>query len=418
MKSIMKIYNPSFYMRAEDIIELDLGQDIYNKLRLSSNKNISLNLENNNCRFSINAQIDDIYFSKAKRLSFIMGFLDPSQKDNYENYSAEYYFNINESQIKVPPACSVKFYIYDDKLGIISVKQNEILKNFKKIIAFEMGNEALLCHFSLVSNTDIRNNNPEQQFYSGCASSIRLYNTEILDGNPNPEYHHINKRCLQIEKILINNTSWWRSHLKHEINILDLNYNIINFNVGLVKSIITIATEPFEIKREPCTLLDYGRDSIYGRLYRTFSLYKGRNFLVEEMFLLMNKDKNELLNHIGTEVEFEPHYRAWLGFGVPIIKQHSEVPDWLLISSIFVKYGYGFATDTHVDGDVRYNSNNDYFWNLEPKEKHRCIHFFMKDGYNINHFDIKQAKFENFESYIGHQWYESILKPIRATLAI
>lgn len=383
----LKIINPSNYERKEDIIEIEFDNNFYDKLKANFNlksKDVILNLENQNHKYSIDAQIDDIDFlNQKKRLSFLMESLKPSFDHDYKTPSDEYKLSLNNYDGKNNP---LWFLDFREESG--------------KVVAFDIGNESLRIHFRLLN---------------GYASSVKLYDTEILNGNPNPPpAHYKYLKCMQINKITINSPSWWCSSNK-TINLENINYTIINSHVGTVKPIISLATDPFEIERERCTYLGTNENPFYGRLYRTFSLYKGRNFLTEEIYLLLNKDKNGLLNHDGLKAQFGPHYHTWLNYGCyPPITQYEEVPDWFLINSIFVNYGYGFGTDTHVEGKIYQDNNNGYFWNLEPAENHKCIHFFMKQGNYVNHFQKINAEVGKFTHYIGHQWYETILKPVRA----
>lgn len=399
----IKIKNPSSYMRIEDIVEVNI-----NDLEA---ENVILHFQNEKYSFDINGQIDKSFplINGSEKLSFIMGYIDPSNDEHYSKYSSIYDLKIDKISSEMTKSCQIKFYEYDSKTtDIILVKKPITSGKTKEIVAFELINEALVCHFSLKKNYT-----PNlEPIYSGSALSVRIYNNEILHPDTDYKIHSKDKRCMQVNKIII----LWDINISTIINVLEYEYNLIYQNEGLVKSVITIATEPFEISLKPFS--DFGLVSkeynLYGRLYRTFSLYKGRNFVLEDISLLLNKDKKELLDNKGLEGNFIPYYYSWIAFGDGEIKK--PVADCFLITSHmnWIKYGYGFATSTHVES-IDY-CGNEYWWRLGPGKIHRCCHFFMKDGCRINHFKDEVAYKEYFENYIGHQWYESILKPVRAEI--
>ncbi|MDJ0617781.1 MAG: hypothetical protein QNJ63_13745 [Calothrix sp. MO_192.B10] len=269
-------------------------------------------------------------------------------------------------------------------------------------------NSRLIAWFNLIPAPEDNGRN----WYSGSASSIQLDHQEILDPFPAARGEWLGqdpeKRCMQVAKVLLPGPPHPKSPA-YEVCLFNHSYRLISQSSGSVRATITIASEPFDYM---------GVDPVTGNnrhlvceLYRIISLYAGADYLVEELFI-KGKPKAAEDRIAGSpeivNLDFAVRYFAHMNLGqTEDIQQVFPVPDWCAVGSVTEPYpAYGLATNLHIDS-VKHPYQNNYSrfsWQLLPGKLAKCVHLFMR------------GKPDEFDTRVGHIWYEHIYKPLKAEI--
>lgn len=290
-----------------------------------------------------------------------------------------------------------------------------------------LSNDELEVRFSLIPELT----NDERAMYpvyAGCVSSVLTKGQEeILDINPDIKEHDVEKRCMQLDYILLPMPAW-ELRPTQRVDMFNRKYEVISSKEGPIRAYATIASEPFDHQYwDPITHTD---QRLNCRLYRVISLYTDANYLVEELFVKGFPYEQDPLNFVY--LEFVAGYFAYLPFKSLLVSRFENVPDWF--AAIHPQRwfnGYGFATDKHtrsvVTPDFPDPQRQPYSlsWELFPCRAARCLHLFarfhpddkvMLPGETL--FDAERRKNREakrfFEDQIGRAWYENIYKPLLA----
>jgi len=244
-------------------------------------------------------------------------------------------------------------------------------------------------------------------WYAGAVTSVLLDGKEILDafgamlGLPDAE-----KRCMQLDRLRLMHSGGEISH--RDFNLINSNYQLISKSSGPVRSVVTIASQPFNYN----VAWSPGQPHKC-RLFRVISLYKGVNYVTEELKVYGTHEVEPPGGPAGP-VAFDTRYFSYMDVGVqPHINMSGNRQGWFAISSKWAPHqGYGFATNAelsrvvHPDPDFPKNGNEEksFVWRLKNCREARCLHLFMKD------------KPKELEPEVRRAWHEVIDRPLVARI--
>ncbi|HJU56227.1 MAG TPA: hypothetical protein VJ715_16715 [Pyrinomonadaceae bacterium] len=297
---------------------------------------------------------------------------------------------------------------------------------------------------------DVRLNlSPESEdkkgyWYAGSARSVRLEKLrDVEDGQavgPRREFldfinffyldHDPEKRCMQLESIRISQLDRRFRGYQHRY-LHDQPYRLVSECYGPVRRTVTIASEPFYFSYSAPPAPE--AIPLRCELYRVFSLYEDREYVVEELFIKATPPDN-FTGAADFNLLFEARYFTYLKIGQPQLFLNESVPDWFAIGDPDGPLVYGFACDVHVSraehpdpkfpvSDNRWNS---FSWILPPSKTATCLHLFSKhqptdfpsDSDPLTWLEeLANQATQWFTHQAGHAWYEIIYKPLYAELA-
>ncbi len=328
---------------------------------------------------------------------------------------------------------SSTIYIANTGNKVKSKKPRTPPKQEKKV---EISNDQLVMRLNLSPESE----NGTGFWYSGSATSVRFAKlkwVEFLDYNTaffSPaEGHDPEKRCAQLESIQLSHPSATpEPYLK--VNLFNQPYRLVSECDGHVRKCVTIASTPFFynywIKSKSQSI------PLKCELYRIFSLYKGRDYIIEELFIKAKPVKKQV-GVKPTELYFTARYFTYMDMGAEHISRDDNVPDWFTIVNLDSPYyGYGFATDAHTTpvlhphpeyADVE-NKKKTFSWKLDPSKGGRCLHLFSKyqptnipgpGQTDLEYLDQQSNEAKRwFEKQAGHAWYEVLYAPIYARYSV
>ncbi|MBF2063088.1 MAG: hypothetical protein IGS39_01440 [Calothrix sp. C42_A2020_038] len=271
-----------------------------------------------------------------------------------------------------------------------------------------LANSRLIVWFNLIPAPE----DNERNWFSGSATSIQLDQEEILDPFRAARGQWLgqdpDKRCMQVAGIRLPGASDLKSPY-YQVHLYNHSYRLVSQSKGSVRTSITIASEPFDyMGADPVT--GYNRHLVC-ELYRVISLHAGADYLVEELFV-KGKPKAEEDKLTGSPevvfLNFGLEYFAHMNMGyTQDIEQVFPVPDWFALGSTEPPYpAYGLATNLHIESlQHPYEGNvSNFSWRLLPGKYAKCLHLFMRNQPN------------EFDTRVGHFWYELIYNPLRAEI--
>jgi len=249
---------------------------------------------------------------------------------------------------------------------------------------------------------------------AGSASSVQLDRVEILDNFQalGGWQGHDDEKRLQIDRIRLGRAPWDEEEYQDEI-LIDKPYEVISRSAGPVRASVTLASQPFPYPyREPGSSR---AQSLRCRFYRTISLYRGADYLVEDLYL-----KGEPLNAApgattAVPLAFKARYFLYMDLGLlPNIAQFAHIPDWLSLGCDFLPWqGYGFATDVHAGSVTNPHpgflgppdrADRSFSWEIGSSKAAKCVHLF------------RRCRPRDLADAAGRAWYLQVLKPLRAAL--
>jgi hypothetical protein len=241
-------------------------------------------------------------------------------------------------------------------------------------------------------------------WYAGAATSVLLDGKEILDafgamfGIPDTE-----KRCMQLDRLWLLFSGRGIPH--RDFNLINNWYQLISKTAGPVRSAVEIASQPFtySIPGSP-------GQALRCRLHRIISLYKGANYIKEELKVY----RMEPSGGLAGQLDFNTRYFSYMDVGLqPHIHKTEKSPKWFAVGSRWAPYqGYGFATDAQLasvvnpDPDFPKNGSEDrsFVWELRSCGETTCLHMFMRDNP------------KEMESEVRSAWHELIDRPLVAKI--
>ncbi len=298
------------------------------------------------------------------------------------------------------------------------------------------------------SRLDLRFNlTPEKEggeggWYAGSVRSVRLDKTRRKKEDPRAEFldyynwmfdheagHDPEKRCIQLDSIKLAHPDS-QSGPYQQIYLFNQPYRLVSQCDGPVRKSLTLASAPFYYNyfKSP------EAPPLRCELYRVFSLYEDREYVIEELFLNIKPSK-QIANSADIPIYFEALYFTYMKLGWPHQCSCAGVPDWFAIGDLEDWLVYGFACDVHV-ADISYphpsypegeQKKHTFSWRLPPCGAATCLHFFSKfqltpdempkdDSERVRE-RLNQSAVRWFEAQAGHNWYEFIYKPLIAKLA-
>ena len=282
-------------------------------------------------------------------------------------------------------------------------------------------------------------------WYSGSARSIRLEKLrDVLEDGSLSERkefldyfhrmfhlgHDSQKRAMQLDSIRLTHLDP-DSDAYQQINLYNLPYHLVSENSGPVRKCVTIASEPFYYNYSSPS--DLKETQLQCELYRVFSLYEDREYVLEELFVKVKPPEGFSAGD-DFNLFFEARYFTYMKMGSPRLCSYDYVPDWFAMGDLDSQLVYGFACDVHVRKIEHpdpsfpdyHNRENSFTWNLHPCKAATCLHLFsefdptsLPSGQNplANLEMLSELAVKGFEYMAGHSWYEIIYKPLYARLA-
>jgi hypothetical protein len=282
----------------------------------------------------------------------------------------------------------------------------------------------------------------DKPFYAGCATSVQLDRKEMLDTFFDHQNHDPRKRCMQLDHIELAD-----SNVKVKI---DQYYRIVNYNVGPVRAILTIASQPFDFARIDPTTQE--NRQLKCCLYRVISLYAGADFIIEDLFIKPVIEEQAVPEDFDLPY-FTAHYFsyfAYVSYPELNISRFKHVPDWFVLNNLTRPFqAYGFASDRHVaglrsphpdfpDSENKYRSLS---WSLYSCQYARVLHLFLRyqpsdtgfgtgtasdhsegqpkglEGFSLYEQQKGREAKQYFEDRTGQAWNEFIYQPLWARMA-
>jgi hypothetical protein len=393
--SFLRVFNPSDYCRNGPVTTP--WQPIEKSMELSSGRLAVYDESGTRLRMQIDRA------AGRDELSFLLESSIPSRDEHYQL-----------------PAAFVDFREEDSPNPFPSQPEPVVLDN-----GFKLRNERLEIWFNLVPT--VPEYGPGLDWFAGCATSVQLDGREVLDDNWWLE-HDREKRVLQVDKLILPRPAW-STEAVQEVPLFRTPFQVVATSAGPVRSTVAIVSDPFAYDYADLATRQSRR--LACRFHRVLSLYAGADYLVEEMWLEAHTEEGGEPIPLQFQASYF-HYTNWSG-GL-VISRFENVPDWFAVTSRARRFfGYGFATDVHAYSPVSPAPNfpnpekagNSLSWSLHPCKRARCLHAFLQfqpddsslpDGMTLleaEHAKALSAIRAN-ESRAGHDWYETIYKPLMA----
>jgi TIR domain len=246
----------------------------------------------------------------------------------------------------------------------------------------------------------------EKNWYAGAVTSVLLDQKEMLDafgsmlGMPDEEM-----RCMQLDRLRLLYAGGEIPHPKFEL--FKNWYQLLSKSSGPVRAVITLASQPFAY-----SVLGSANWAHKCRLYRVISLYKGVNYVTEELKVYGTHDA-EFSGGQATQMHFNTRYFSYMDVGVQPRIHKSQQEGWFALGSRWAPHqSYGFATDAELlepltpDPDYPCNGNEgkSFVWEVKNCLDSTCLHLFTSD------------KPKQLESEVYNAWKNVIDKPIVAKM--
>ncbi len=264
-------------------------------------------------------------------------------------------------------------------------------------------------------------------WYAGSASSVMLNE----GGQGEPKYkevldalvgeilgHDMEKRCMQVDRLDLSMPAW-SPETGLRVELFGRPYEVISRSSGDVRESACVASSPFEYRyADP---LSREERTLTCRLYRVLSLYRGADFVVDELSVRGTHEGAAGAGPVG--LYFTARFFTYmdLGYGIdfatgaesPPLRQF-RIDDWFGLRCDAAPFqGYGFATSAHVteinNPHPGYpdagNSRKSVSFTLGHAREATCLHLFtLGDGPPVEH-------------RAGLAWYEHVFRPLRAKIA-
>lgn len=261
----------------------------------------------------------------------------------------------------------------------------------------------------------------ERDWYAGSATTVvleqenpggpHIWVTEMLDAFNWFDKHDLEKRCMQVDRVRLSLPTS-SPQPSADFSLINRPYRLLSCSEGPVRASVCVASAPFEyLYRDP---RDGGERSLSLSLRRVISLYRGANFVTDELSLRREGGRGGAAR--GADgLFFNASYFMQMDMGLEASpSRHARIWDWFCISSDWDPLtAFGFATDAHcgtvVQGPPDYpypdKSHKAFTWELERADRALCIHIFSRcDGKGI-------------EARAGSAWYEYAYRPLWAAEA-
>lgn len=257
-----------------------------------------------------------------------------------------------------------------------------------------------------------------RDWYAGSATTVLLeqeapgpyiWVKDMLDAFNAVSDHDPEKRCMQVDRVRLSLPAS-EPEAEADFSLIDRPYTLLSCSPGPVRASVCVASAPFEYRyRDP-----RGGEAraLPCRLRRVVSLYRGANFVVDELSVVAAGGG---AGRAPAGLFFRARYFMQMDLGlVASPSRHCRIWDWFGISSDWEPLtAFGFATDAHcgqvVQAPADYphpeKNHKAFSWELERADRALCVHLFSRcDGRGI-------------EARAGSAWYEYVYRPLWVTLA-
>jgi hypothetical protein len=254
----------------------------------------------------------------------------------------------------------------------------------------------------------------DREWYAGATTSVLLDGKEILDAFDWLDMpDSIEKRCMQLDRLQLLYPNG--EEIRHgHFDLIRSWHQLISMSSGPVRSIATIASQPF--KYTYMGLPNQKEQGAKCRLYRTVSLYKGANYITEELKVYGTHGLGLISNGI-VPLDFNTRYFSYMDMGLdPSINMIEKNPEWFTIGNKWAPYqGYGFAASANLSKVVNpdpdfnsedHNEHKTFLWELRRCTEPTCLHLFTRDTP------------KELESEVRRAWHEVIDRPLAAKIKL
>ncbi len=400
----INVANPSPYPRS-DYVEVDLkAMGVPSCLDEGDLKLFRIDPNDDNDWEEVPYQIDHVLGNEAgnRVMTFLSRDTPAGKDDHYTMRSVRYELQPGEpsessGDCKTGPLWVGQYYA-DRRGGEPEDGFSRDWDPHRRANGVKLCNDRLEFFFSLVPAPK----GPSGVDYTGAITSLSLKDAEVFERagemlgpfDDNPK-----KRWGQITEIAFFPLPWearWFS----KIPMLGQRYELVWSNSGPVRATVTVRSEPFLVEYHTELVVQPSEIKLRCRLYRTISLYPGKPYFTEDVYVLTDH---------GKSVSFRPYYYAHLCYpdAVPTeLKRFEHIPDYLAIWKHFGMHhrGLGFASDSHIRAiDI---SDHEPRWRLQLGHLKRCIHYCI----------FSSNRPADLFHDVGHYaWYEKVYKPLRVS---
>lgn len=234
-------------------------------------------------------------------------------------------------------------------------------------------------------------------WYAGAVTKVLLDGQEILDAfREQVEWmgEDVEKRCMQLDHLqLLSRNS---KEIAHEpCDLIRSPYEIVSGFAGPARAVVTVASRRFSYRPGGARAREGDRREF--RLYRVISLYRGVNYVTEELGVYGSpgaRSKGQRPVSLG----FRTRYFSYMDMGPDQDIVPGQEPKWFAVgSNEWSPFpGYGFASEAdlsptsetdpslvanpHPDFPQEGHASKTYSWKLSapPGKALRCLHLFTR----------------------------------------
>lgn len=290
---------------------------------------------------------------------------------------------------------------------------------------FKMRNGRISLWFNLTPDLDYE----WERWYAGCATSVQLDGTEILDPHRAAAldfFKQDREKRMQIDSVRLSVPAWEGGGFR-DYSLSDRAWTLLHHGHGPVRAFATIQSPELEY-----TFFDLASNetvTLAGNLYRTLSLYRDADYIIEQLWLQAKPREGKIKRSV-VDLSFTARYFLYYAAGSDgIIVHFPDIPDWFSIGVGGENPpGYGFSTDAHVTAvqhphsefphpggrrgaiDMRSgyplpDADHTFSWQLGSATTATALHLFKR---GLNAARIAEES--------GRAWHDNIFRPLRGAM--
>jgi hypothetical protein len=256
---------------------------------------------------------------------------------------------------------------------------------------------------------------------AGAVTSVLIFNRDILDAfKAEDGWQDLDpEKRLQVDYVSVPKPPWAEAPAAR-FAVFDRDWSYVASGQGPVRAFVTIKSPMFTVihadfgEGEQEKFADETYDDIKYEchLYRSISLHRNADYLLEEMWV---RGKNKKHGTMQT-MSFAPHFFLKMKVGVPPPLRRQPENDWFAIGATGAPLqGYGFAANWAV-GRIE-NPPADYP-NDKPEDKWGAFGWPVGFGRTVRclHLFKRGLQPEQMADETGRHWFDLIYNPMRAAV--
>lgn len=318
----------------------------------------------------------------------------------------------------------------------------DIVRLQSKVLGVKLINSRLEIWFNLTPRLD----KDTQNWFSGAATSVLLDRKEILDPNPLVDWHDLEKRCMQLDKIQLLHPDVGddqEARICQEVDLINEPYNLECHYIGPVRASIVITRDfPFHYQN-----VDTGKkQELRCRLFRVITINRESDYVIEELFV-EGSPPGTGRSKKPVKLKFIAHYFSYIQSLELKFSKFQSAPNWFVVSdlNLLPHQACGVAAesppigptnphpvypklvDNHGPNFPVSDEMGSFSWELAPCRLAKSLYVFMRrepqtdnppPGKSaIEHFKEQAygAK-QDFEHRVGRAWHEIFHAPLQAVI--